>query len=120
MGVVMWDYFVKDDVDGSKYGHLSKMAVPSKGMMVSLMVSSFCDRINSCVNLVCTKNNNLLSDDEIDMVVTPRMNRDFTQHIRLYYPEVIKSNHPTFVTIVSVQDLLHQNNTNNVDDEDVY
>jgi hypothetical protein len=80
MGVVMRDYFFKDDVDGSKYGHLHKMTVASKGMMVSLMVSSFCERINSCANLVCTKNNGLLSDDEIDMVVTLRMNRDFMQH----------------------------------------
>ena len=27
MGVVMRDYFFKDDVDGSKYGHLPKMTV---------------------------------------------------------------------------------------------
>jgi hypothetical protein len=26
MGVVMRDYFFKDDVDGTKYGHLPKMA----------------------------------------------------------------------------------------------
>ena len=49
----------------------------SKGMMGSLMVSSFCECLNSCANLVYTKNNILLSDDEIDMVVTLRMNRDF-------------------------------------------
>jgi len=94
MGVVMRDYFFKDDVDGSKYGHLPKMAVASKGMMGSLMASSFCERINSCTNLVCSKNNSLLSDDEIDMVVTLRMNRDFMKHMRLNYPEVIKSTHP--------------------------
>ena len=80
MGVVMRDYFFKDDVDGTKYGHLPKMAVASKGMMGSLMVSSFCECINSCANLVCTKNNSVLSDDEIDMVVTLRMNRDFMKH----------------------------------------
>ena len=39
MGVVMWDYFFKDDVDGTKNGHLPKMTVVSKGMMDSLMVS---------------------------------------------------------------------------------
>ena len=83
MGVVMTEYFFKDDVDGTKYGHLPKMTVTSKGVMGSLMVSSFCERINSCANLVCTKNNNLLSDDEIDMTVTLRMNRDFMEHIRL-------------------------------------
>ena len=108
------------DMDGTKYGHLPKMTVASKGMMGSLMVSSFCERINSCANLVCTKNNSLLSDDEIDMVVTLRMNRDFMQHMRLYYPEVIKSTHPRHGTIVSAQDLLEQNTKNNVDDEDLY
>ena len=36
------------------------------------------------------------------------------KHMRLYYPEVIKSTHPTYDTIVSAQDLLDQNTTNNV------
>jgi hypothetical protein len=67
------------------------------------------------------KNNSLLSDDEIDMVVTLRMNRDFMKHMWLrYYPEVIKSAHPTYDTIVSVEDLLDQNTTNNEDDGDLY
>ena len=48
-------------------------------------------------------------DDEIDILVTLRMNRDFLQHMQLYYPEVIKSTHPTYVTVVSEQDLLDQN-----------
>ena len=48
-----------------------------------------------------------------------RMNRDFMIHTRLYYPEVIKSTHPRYDTIVSVQDLLDQNTTNNVDDVDL-
>jgi hypothetical protein len=58
------------------------MDVSSKGIMGSLMVSSFCECINSCANLVCTKNNTLLSDDEIDMVVTLWMNRDFMKHMQ--------------------------------------
>ena len=67
------------------------------------------------------KNNSLLSDDEIDMVVTLRMNRDFMNHMWLrYYPEVIKSTHPTYDTIVSVEDLLDQKTTNNEDDGDLY
>ena len=48
------------------------------------------------------------------------MNRDFMEHMWLYYPEVIKSTHPFFDTIVSAQDILDQNTTNNVDDEDLY
>jgi hypothetical protein len=53
------------------------------------------------------------------MVVTLRMNRSFMEHMRLYYPEVIKSTHPLFDTIVSTQDLLDQNTSNNADDEDL-
>ena len=70
--------------------------------------------------------NNLLSHDEIDMVVTLRiyrdfmMNRDFMQHMRLYYPGDIKDTHPTYVTIVSAQDVLEKNTRNDVDDEDQY
>jgi hypothetical protein len=39
--------------------------------------------------------------------------------MRLYYPAVIKSANPKYVTIVSAQDLLDQNTTDNVDDEDL-
>ena len=49
------------------------MALASKGMIASLMAASFCERINSCVNIVVTKDNSLLSDDEIDKVVMLRM-----------------------------------------------
>jgi hypothetical protein len=47
------------------------------------------------------------------------MNRDFMKHMRLYYPQVIKSTHPKYGTIVSEQDLLDQNTTDNVDYEDL-
>ena len=84
--------------------------------------------IHSCVvcKSKCPKvdgheeDNSLLSDDEIDMVVTLRMNRDFMKHMRLNYPEVIKSTHPRYGTIVSAKDLLDQNTKNNEDDEDLY
>ena len=92
----MRDY-LKDNVDGSKYGHLSKMTVTSKGMMGSLMVSSFCECINSSTNLVC----------------------DFMYHTRLYYPEIIKSTYPTYGTIISTQDILDTESNKNVDDEDM-
>ena len=91
MGVVMWDYFFKDDVDGSKFGHLSEMTVESKGMMDSLMNSSFCECINS-----------------------------FLIWSALRTTVCCPSAHPTYVTIVSVEGLLDQNTTNNVDGEDLY
>ena len=79
MSFVMKKFFLDDKECADKYGHLPKMAMASKGMMGSVMASSFCERINSCANVVCTKNNSLLSDDEIDKVVTLRMNRDFME-----------------------------------------
>ena len=73
----------------SRFGYLPKMALASKGMMASLMAASFCERINSCANIVVTKDNSLLSDDEIDKVVMLRMNRDFMAYMRTNYTEVI-------------------------------
>ena len=40
---------------------------------------------------VSTEDNSLLSDDEIDKVVTLCMNRDFMEYMGTCYPEVIKS-----------------------------
>ena len=42
----------------------------------------------------------LLSDDEIDKVVTLRMNRDLMEYMRICYPEVIKSVHPKYGTVI--------------------
>ena len=64
MAFVMKKYFFKPEYSASKFGHLPKMALASKGMMASLMASSFCERINSCANIVVTKDNSLLSDEE--------------------------------------------------------
>ena len=72
------------------------------------MASSFCERINSCANIVVTKDNSLLSDEEIDKVVTLRMNRDFMEYMRTYYPEVIKSVHPKYGTVINADDVRQQ------------
>ena len=100
MAFVMMKYFFKPEDSASKFGHLPKMALASKGMMASLMASSFCGRINSCANIVVTKDNSLHCDEEIDKVVTLRMNRDFMEYMRICYPEVIKSVHPKYGTVI--------------------
>ena len=56
-------------------------------------------------NMICTKNNSLLSDDEIDKVVTLRMNRDFMEFMRAYYPDVIKSTHPKYGSLITADDV---------------
>ena len=50
----------------------------------------------------------LLSDDEIDKVVTLRMNRDFMEYMRICYPEVIKSVHPKYGTVINADDVRQQ------------
>ena len=104
----MKKYFFKPEDSASKFGHLPKMALAYKGMMASLMASSFCERINSCANIVVTKDNSLLSDEDIDKVVTLRMNRDFMEYMRTYYPEVIKSVHPKYGTVINADDVRQQ------------
>ena len=40
----------KPTVDGTNFGYLPKMVTNSKGSIVSLLVSSICERINSQTN----------------------------------------------------------------------
>ena len=53
----------------------------------SLLVSSFCERINSCTNQVPTLENSLLSKSEMEKSVMCHMNRDFIAFMRKNYPE---------------------------------
>jgi hypothetical protein len=108
MGVVMREYFFKVDPDGSKFGHLPKMALASKGMMGALMAASFCERVNSCANLVVTEGNSLLSTDEIDMLVVLRMNKVFIGFMRQNYPEVIESVHAKYGSVIRVEDCVEE------------
>ena len=82
------------------------MAIASKGMMCATLASSFCERVNSCANMVCTKENSLLSRDEIDMVVTLRMNKRFMKFMRKEFPNLIKDAHPKFGMPVTVQEVM--------------
>ena len=64
------------------------MATCPKGSIESLLVSSFCERINSCANQVLTLRNTLLSDGEMEKLVMCHMNRDFIAFMRKNYPQV--------------------------------
>ena len=85
---IMKEDFIEKDKDRKKYGWLPKMATCSKGSIGSLLVSSFCERINSCANQVLTLGNTLLSDGEMEKLVMCRMNEDFIVFMRQHYPEV--------------------------------
>ena len=66
-------------------GYIPLMASCSHGQLGALNAESFCERVLSCANDVLTTGNTLLSDDEIEMLVVLRMNRDFMQHMRETY-----------------------------------
>ena len=71
-----------------KLGHLLKMVLASRGSIGSLLASSFCERINSARNIVMTKGNTLLGDEELNMLVVLRMNREFMKVMRTHFPHV--------------------------------
>ena len=73
-----------------KYGHLPKMAIASKGSIASLLASSFCERVNSVAQRLITKENTLLSSEEICILVKLRMNKEFLDFMRLRYGKLLK------------------------------
>jgi len=69
----------------SKYGWLPRMASSSRGQIGALCAESFCERILSCANDVCSEDNTGLGCEEINMLVVLRMNREFMEFMRLNY-----------------------------------
>ena len=61
------------------------MAACSFAQIGALNAESFCERVLSCANLVIDKGNTMLHDDEIEKVVTLRMNRKFMECMRTEY-----------------------------------
>ena len=61
------------------------MACNSVGQLGALSAESYCERVLSCANNVVTKGNTLLSDEEVEMLVVLRMNRDFMAFMREHY-----------------------------------
>ena len=105
MGHVMKVHFLSKDEDGNKYGFLPKMAaIASRGSIGALMAASFCERINSCSNLVVTEGNSVLGPDLVEKVVMLRMNQGFIEMMRREYPHALTLKYPKLGTIVSPED----------------
>ena len=85
---VVYKSLIASDPGRKKYGYLPRMATHSRASVGSLLASSFCERINSAANLIVTKGNTLLSDEEIDMCTTLRMNKGFMSFMREHYSHV--------------------------------
>ena len=61
------------------------MASSSPRQIGDLYAESFCERILSCANDVCSEDNTGLGCEEINMLVVLRMNREFMEFMRLNY-----------------------------------
>ena len=66
-------------------GFIPAMASCSTGQLGALSAESYCERILSCANNVIMKGNTLLSDEELEMIVVLRMNKEFMQFMREHY-----------------------------------
>ena len=73
-----------------QFGWIPTMASSSVGQIGALSAESYCERILSCANNVITKGNTLLGDEELEMIVVLRMNREFMQFMRTHYSAIAK------------------------------
>ncbi|KAL1503334.1 hypothetical protein AB1Y20_011386 [Prymnesium parvum] len=87
------------DQDRKLYGFIPDMAASSSGQLGALNAESHAERILSCANNVLVEGNTLLHDEELEMLVVLRMNRDFMQFMRENYSAAVKEQHgKTIVT----------------------
>jgi hypothetical protein len=70
------------------FGLLPVMVGHSKGQIGALLAESFCERVVSACNTVMTDGNTLLGDEELEMLVILRMNRDFMKFMRDNYSDL--------------------------------
>ena len=74
----------------NKFGYLPSMASSSSGQLGALMAESYCERIISVGNMISTDRNVLLNDDELEMLVVLKMNKEFIEFMRNNYAHEIK------------------------------
>jgi len=74
----------------NKYGYLPLMASSSKGQLGALIAESYCERVISVGNMISTDRNVVLNDDELEMLVVLKMNKDLIQFMRTNYATEIK------------------------------
>ena len=85
---VIYDAMIRADPDRARFGYLPYMATGSKASVGAFLASSYAERVNSAANLILTKGNTLLADDEIDMCVVLRMNRNFMTYMRKHFGHI--------------------------------
>ena len=85
---IILDAMIRSDPDRATFGYLPYMATGSKASCGSFLASSYAERVNSAANLILTKGNMLLADDEVDMCVVLRMNRTFMTYMRRHFGKI--------------------------------
>jgi hypothetical protein len=62
----------------------------SYAFISKMLAQTFAERVVSTGNLVLTKSNSLLADEDISILETLRMNRDFLVYMREQHPNVAR------------------------------
>ena len=92
------------DPDSSKFGLLPLLASCGEGEIGALNAESYAERVISAVNLIMPNGRTLLGDEDFDMLVTLRMNREFMIFMRGNYFTEIKALQPFNITVVKNSD----------------
>ena len=95
---------IEMDPTREKFGFLPYMATGSCASISKMLAQSFAERVNSAGNLVLTKGNTLLGDEEVSMLVTLRMNREFMIYVR-HHPNVSRQDFKISVVTEKVNDV---------------
>jgi hypothetical protein len=86
----LYNEVTRTDLGRKLFGFIPLMASSSSGQLGALSAESYCERVLSCANNVLVTGNTLLSDEEVEMLVVLRMNREFMQFMRENYAAEIK------------------------------
>ena len=96
----LYNRLAKDD----RFGYIPQMAAATLG---ALNAESFCERVLRCAGHVLTEGNNLLGDEELEMLVVLRMNRNFMQFMRDRYGSVVKQAQPHGRTVLKEVEVIN-------------
>ena len=81
---------ISTDMERRIYGFTPLMASCSCGQIGALNAESFCERVLSCTDDVLTERNSLLGEEELELLIILRMNRDFMVFMREHYSHLVK------------------------------
>lgn len=88
-----------------RYGNIPQMAAATLG---ALNAESFCERVLRCAWHVLTEGNTLLGDEELEMLVVLRMNREFMRFfMRDRYGNVVKQAQPYGRTVLKEVEVIN-------------